>query len=64
MSEPVQRRSLLKLAASTAATGWLWQTGVAQAAETEAAPTEAAEACQARWTPSSSATRPRRRHTR
>ncbi|MFE1879180.1 Tat pathway signal protein [Streptomyces diastatochromogenes] len=43
MSEPVQRRSLLKLAAGTAATGWLWQTGVAQAAETGAAETDAAE---------------------
>ncbi|WP_105969502.1 carbohydrate binding domain-containing protein [Streptomyces geranii] len=27
MSEPVQRRTLLKLAAGTAATGWLWQAG-------------------------------------
>ncbi|QFQ95279.1 Tat pathway signal protein [Streptomyces phaeolivaceus] len=27
MSEPVQRRSLLKMAAGAAATGWLWQAG-------------------------------------
>ncbi|MDO0916602.1 hypothetical protein QQM39_39025 [Streptomyces sp. DT2A-34] len=35
MSEPVQRRSLLKLTAGAAATGWLWQTGVTQASAAE-----------------------------
>ncbi|KUM73277.1 carbohydrate binding domain-containing protein [Streptomyces curacoi] len=41
MSEPLQRRSLLKLAVGTAATGWLWQgVGTAQAAA-DATPTTA-----------------------
>ncbi|MFI6549319.1 Tat pathway signal protein [Streptomyces prunicolor] len=43
MSEPLQRRSLLKLAAGTAATGWLWQTGVtpSYAAGTSGGPLDA-----------------------
>ncbi|MEV6590096.1 Tat pathway signal protein [Streptomyces acidicola] len=34
MFESLQRRSLLKMAAGTAATGWLWRGGTAQAAAT------------------------------
>ncbi|MES5820496.1 Tat pathway signal protein [Streptomyces sp. RG80] len=36
MPESLHRRSLLKLAAGTAATGWLWQGGTARAADADA----------------------------
>ncbi|MFF0083074.1 Tat pathway signal protein [Streptomyces canus] len=40
MSENLQRRSLLKLAAGTLATGWLWQAGSAQAQAVDAVETD------------------------
>ncbi|MDX3585876.1 carbohydrate binding domain-containing protein [Streptomyces europaeiscabiei] len=39
MAEALQRRSLLKMAAGTAAAGWLWQGGTALAADTTTAAT-------------------------
>ncbi|WP_371582041.1 Tat pathway signal protein [Streptomyces sp. NBC_01314] len=48
MAEALQRRSLLKMAAGTAAAGWLWQGGTALAADaTTTAPATAASASRA-----------------